>query len=440
MGATGVSAATPREVVQATLSSLYRSSLQSAKTNESLDARIRTERARLRNTELQDLREMITSIAKDDAVSVSPTDAVKRQRQLVDTMQTIRNEASVDRDLLVDEEASYPVAGVDVPADQLQQHSDVLARHAALNERIAAVDQLLPAQMERLTRLQASERFSVVLQVLNLFALLCIFLAIVFVERGIRNFMLRRIHDSNRRYVVTKLFSAAVYTMMVAWVIVRLSGQFQGFLTSLAIVGAAVAVALQTIIKDIVGWMLIFQKRLYAVGHRVSIGPYTGDVVDITLLWTVIIEVQNTDSPDTARLGKTLSIPNALVLERPVLNFNATSDFIDAELSIITPGDAPIHTVETILLEVLRDEVGAYVESARRQAARRTTHYYVPQEPNDLRVFVDVVPEGIRFSMRFLTPIGKRRTVSTAIIKRVLERLRSHQPPIRVAYNQSYVA
>jgi hypothetical protein len=59
------------------------------------------------------------------------------------------------------------------------------------------------------------------------------------------------------------------------------------------VVGAGVAVALQDVLASIAGAFSIGFSKLYAMGNRVQIGDTRGDVIDIGLLRTTLIETGN---------------------------------------------------------------------------------------------------------------------------------------------------
>jgi small-conductance mechanosensitive channel len=59
------------------------------------------------------------------------------------------------------------------------------------------------------------------------------------------------------------------------------------------VVGAGVAVALQDVLASIAGAFSIGFSKLYAMGDRVQIGDTRGDVIDIGLLRTTLIETGN---------------------------------------------------------------------------------------------------------------------------------------------------
>ena len=54
--------------------------------------------------------------------------------------------------------------------------------------------------------------------------------------------------------------------------------------------GAGIAFALQEVIASIAGWVAMSFGRFYKIGDRVQLGGIKGDVIDIELLRTTIME------------------------------------------------------------------------------------------------------------------------------------------------------
>ena len=54
--------------------------------------------------------------------------------------------------------------------------------------------------------------------------------------------------------------------------------------------GAGIAFALQEVIASIAGWVAMSFGRFYKIGDRVQLGGIKGDVIDIGMLRTTIME------------------------------------------------------------------------------------------------------------------------------------------------------
>jgi len=347
----------------------------------------------------------------------------------------------VDLDLLSAEERKYyiaPISGTGSATDTLRltkSNGELLAKKAVLEERINALTAGLSLQQDRLSKLNWQQWLEQFRSLFGLLSYVLIILGAIVLDRVVRRRMAKRFSEKGRRYLFAKMMTAGIYTIATLWLLSKLLSDHPGALASLAIVGAGIAVALQDVVKDIMGWILILQRRLYTLGNRVSIGRETGDVIDIGPLRTMMLEV-STDCAYNAheRTGKTIYIPNSMVLSQPVLNYNTTSDFIGVEMKVTVTFQSDSKKAEAILQDILKAEATAFVEQARTQQRRRTALFYTMWEVSDPEVHVDLESSGVLFTMKFTVPIGMRRQIMSNLARTVLERFGA-EADVHLAYN-----
>ena len=413
-----------------------------------LQSRIEEERARIRSAINQEITVAIAQMEKEKE-GVDLDTVYRRQEKVVRFLEEERQETQVDFALLQDEEKAFylnpeTASGTIDDYRLTQSHADLLAKKAVYEERITAIESLLPLQHERLQKLntrQWIERFSLLIRIASIGGM---FLAFVLLERFLRLLLLRRFKQPNQRYLFSKIFPGIVYTALVMWVIGLLFARFPGAITSLGIVGAGLAVALQDVVKDLVGWFVIVQRRPFTLGHRIAIGPYTGDVIDIAVLRTTLLEVSHPWSATAAspldsleRTGKTLLVPNSLILTQPVLNYHATSDYLKAEMQVTITYESDWKKAEQLLTSLVEEVTAPYTEEARKQHQHRMWIYHEAKEPTAATVYMEAGASGVVFTLRFLLPIGARRFVTTIITRRVLEEFTKEK--IDLAYPTSRV-
>lgn len=111
-------------------------------------------------------------------------------------------------------------------------------------------------------------------------------------------------------------------TLLRIWV-----RDFGSFGTFLGLLSAGLAVALGDILRDIAGWMFIVVRRPYQIGDRIEISGFMGDVVDIRLFATFLLECGNWVEADQST-GRIVMIPNAKVFSSGVANATKDFDFI----------------------------------------------------------------------------------------------------------------
>ena len=161
---------------------------------------------------------------------------------------------------------------------------------------------------------------------------------------------------------------------------------------------AGLTFALQEVVGAVAGWFNILTGRIYRVGDRIEIAGVHGDVIDVTLLRTKLLEfgtaTETTD--DTAATwvhgrqytGRIVFLSNKTTFTEAVFNYSAALDFIWEELTVPIPYGADWKLAEQILLEEAeRISSGAEAQEAVR---RLEAHYPVPKTEVEPRVFVQM--------------------------------------------------
>jgi small-conductance mechanosensitive channel len=428
------------------LTSLYKVLLRSPN-DEYTQKRIDDERSRIKAAIEKEVRKL-SEPSKEPAVPADGQElpsAIEQQRTVVSGLEERLKERKVNLDLLLAEEKKYygevpPPPAVDGEEFRLAKtHEELLAKVAIDEERVSVLESVLSLEQQRLRKLNRDQwlvQFGDIIRILTWIGILA---AIVVIERVIRSIIAHRIPEPERRYLATKLFTAAMYTIVTVWILTTIVAGNPGILTSLAIVGAGLAVALQDVVKDIVGWIIVLQKRLFTLGDRISVGPYTGDVVDVTLLRTTMLEVHASPGAGVQeRTGRTLYMPNAAVLTHDVVNFNRTSDYLKAEMGFTLTLDSNWRKADTILRDIVETVTGKFSVAARRQYDVRTRTLFVRQEPTTAQVYMDIAGDGIAVTLRFTIPIGLRREIVTEITHLMLARF-AKEKDIGLAYRTSMV-
>jgi len=401
------------------------------------------ERKDLRDIVQEELLQTIAAPVSDELSESDPMRALDRQQAVVDSLRDRIAERSADLDLLNTEEHQVYLnppteTGATEPLRLTKSHAELLAKRAVFEERIAALEAVLSVNVQRLEKLQMEQRREqfAFLRSMALYAVV-IFLVWLF-EHIVRTAALTRIRRPEYRYAAIKIFTAAVYTIVTLWLLSALLVRHPSIITSFAIIGAGLAIALQDVVKDILGWMMIRQHRLFTQGQRVTIGIDTGEIIDIGMLRTKMLEVGIEGNPVLERTGKILSLPNAAVLTQRVTNHSATSDFVRAEMHVTVTFDSKWEKAEQILLAILEEQTGAFDEKDKRQYALRTKIYFVPKQSSGPAVHVDIAADGIEFTLRFSVPIGEKRPISTQIAKEILRQFDKHKD-IELAYKTSRI-
>lgn len=180
-------------------------------------------------------------------------------------------------------------------------------------------------------------------------------LGIVILVRLINYGLSRLIRDADARYGLRKAVTlfGAVAAFLAA--IAILSDSLPAVGITVGVIGAALAFGLQEVLMSVAGWTSISGSGLYRIGDRVELGGVKGDVIDIGILRTTLMEMGEWVQGDLYD-GRMVRITNAAVFKEPVVNYSGEFPFLWDEIQI------PIHhRSDHVLARQMISDVAAQV-------------------------------------------------------------------------------
>lgn len=234
--------------------------------------------------------------------------------------------------------------------------------------------------------------------------------------------LIKRIKVSKTRYSFKKTVSIVYLVVLVAVVINIWVDSTQSLLVSYGIIAAGLAVSLQDLFKNFVGGILIFVTGIYRVGDRVEINSRKGDVIDIDILYTTLMEMGEWMSGDQAT-GRLTIIPNGYILSGSVNNYTKDHPFIWDEISLPITYDSDWKEAVTMILTVVRKETAAQVYDAEKSLSSLEEKYYLPRRVVEPAAFITLTDNWINFNIRYMTVVRERRMVKNKLSRLILEEI-----------------
>ncbi len=128
--------------------------------------------------------------------------------------------------------------------------------------------------------------------------------------------------------------------------------------TLLGIFGTGVLLVSRDILVSIAGWVYILIRQPFNLGNRIEFGQHMGDVFDIRLLDTTLIEVQKTESGQIST-GRMVHIPNNKIFTEAVANASKNINYFWNEIIVPVTAKSNWQKAQQILeqaaIDVLRD-------------------------------------------------------------------------------------
>jgi small-conductance mechanosensitive channel len=225
---------------------------------------------------------------------------------------------------------------------------------------------------------------------------------------------------ADARYRVRKFIVFCGYVTVLLFVAILFEDRLGRLSFALGIAGAGLAVALQDVIASIAGAFSIGFSALYTVGDRVQIGDTRGDVIDIGLLRTTLIETGNWVNVDLYN-GRIVRIPNNAVLKGSVFNYSQGFQFIWDEIKVVLSNTSDARLAKETFLRVAKEAVGEYI--AHAQAAWRviSENYRSASPPLEPGVTLIVNAGALEFSISYVVDYTKRTAMKDRLFMAIVD-------------------
>src|SRR5699024_7083734 len=186
------------------------------------------------------------------------------------------------------------------------------------------------------------------------------------VIKGIQRKWFSRIKDIDNRYRAKKFSAFIGYFLTIVLFTVVFSDKLGGLSVAFGVAGAGIAFALQEVIVSFAGWIAIMFGVFYKTGDRVQLGGIKGDVMDIGVLRTTIMEIGQWVDGDLYN-GRIVLIANSFVFKEPVFNYSGDFPFLWDELKIPIQYGSNYDLVKEILEQAGKDIAGDLSSKSREK-------------------------------------------------------------------------
>lgn len=249
-----------------------------------------------------------------------------------------------------------------------------------------------------------------------------IFLAIVFV---IRTLLVRvAAHNAGlsletRRRWMVNVRNGALLVALLGLVLIW-AHEIQTLAISLVAVAAAIVIATKELILCVSGGIWRAASNAYQVGDRIKIGDIRGDVVDINLMATTVMEL-GPGNQAHQYTGRAVVFPNGLLLSEPVADESYTGTYGVRVLRIPIQLPNDWRLAERLLLDIAFKECGDYLERARVHMAKMQSDEGFDTPTVEPRVAIELPePDRVDLLLRVPVPAGREGRVTQVILHRFL--------------------
>jgi small-conductance mechanosensitive channel len=185
------------------------------------------------------------------------------------------------------------------------------------------------------------------------------------------------------------------------------------------VASAGIALALQEVITSFAGWLSISTGRFYKIGDRISFGQVKGDVIDIGLLRTTIMEIGDWIHGDQYN-GKIVSVPNNSVFKEPVYNYSGDFPFLWDEIQVPIKYGSDLELTRELIGEAIDETVSDYVPLARDKWKHMVKKYMIENASVEPIITIEANENWVTYSIRYTVDYKSRRTTKDMLFRKIL--------------------
>lgn len=315
------------------------------------------------------------------------------------------------------EDTATMVAGLKHLSDQRKTLTE-------LDKRIQDVQQLAGVYKSWGDLVETRRRGVLNQLLISLAIVLAILLAVVVIMGVVRR-ALQDPGDRKRLHQVRVVAEIAVQATGALAVLLVIFGPPTQISTILGLTTAGLTVALKDFIVAFFGWFALMGRNGVRIGDWVEIEGVSGEVIEVGMLKTVLLEMGNWTSTGHPT-GRRVSFMNTFAIENHYFNFSTAGQWLWDELHVTLPAGCDPYATAVEIRERVEKETEAEAKAAEQDWERVTRQYgtsvFSAKPAADLRP----VPEGLEVIVRYITRAPQRYEMKSRLFAAIVDLL--HKP------------
>jgi small-conductance mechanosensitive channel len=222
--------------------------------------------------------------------------------------------------------------------------------------------------------------------------------------------------DPRQAETLHAVISTALQIIALGLILLVIFGPPGQLGTFLGLAGAGLTVALKDFIVSFFGWFVLMGKNGMGLGDWVEINGVTGEVAELGMFHTVLLETGNwTDSGHPT--GRRVTFTNSFAIEGHYFNFSTSGQWLWDELTLVVDSSqSPYPIVDAIqktVLEATAESAGQAEKEWKNSAHSRSVGTLSAAPAINLKP----VSGGVEIAVRYITRASERYQMRSRLYK-----------------------
>jgi len=261
---------------------------------------------------------------------------------------------------------------------------------------------------------------------------ICIILLLILAYSFVSRRIFPRFLPEESLFVTRRMGGYVLLFVIILMLIAFFLEDLRGIAVMMGIFGAAIVIALQDLCSSFAGWFVIVTCRKMKLGDRVEIDGRRGDIIDIQMLRTTLLELNNWLGVDEPT-GRVVVIPNSFIFKSHVFNYSHVHPYIWGKVDVTVTFESPAVESREMLLRILEEETREEFDMATHGEGRLQTNYGLRRTEYKPRIHTYIADSGVHFSLFYVSHYRTFCLTRDKISSRVVDEVDKH-PTINFAY------
>jgi len=312
----------------------------------------------------------------------------------------------------------------------LKHHRQDEKNLADLGKRIADLQKLNDLYSRWIDLVEVRQQAALHNMIAALLWILIVALLVYLANRLIDRYTVNLKTENKRVDTLRALLKFSAQAMGVIAILFLIFGLPSQATTILGLVGAGLTVAMKDFIMAFLGWFSLMGKNGIHVGDWVEINGVAGEVVEIGLLKTVILETGNwTDAGHPT--GRKVSFMNNFAIEGHFFNFTTSGQWMWDELKVTIPANQDPYAVIDGIRKLVAKETETDAHKAEEEWQLTTNRYRA--KTFSAAPALNVLPSGdaVEVQVRYITRAYERHEMRRRLYEAVVQLMHGKREDVK---------
>jgi len=271
-----------------------------------------------------------------------------------------------------------------------------------LDKRIQDLQQLATVYGQWITLVTGRKRAALHAMMRSAFWILLVLLLVLLADHFLNRLYVRVGLERRQQHTLRSVLRFFVRALAVVVIVLLVVGAPTDITTALGLAGAGLTVALKDFVVAFFGWFVLMGHNGIRVGDWVEINGVRGEVMEMGLLRTILLETGNWTEAGHPT-GRQVAFLNSYAVQGYYFNFTTSGQWLWDEIQVLVPWDKSPYPIIEKLQAIVARETADNLSSAQQEWQRVTHRYGVKSFAAEPAVNVRTTEAGLELTVRYVT-------------------------------------